>query len=100
MTGCHQIVKSNSSLTRVSSTGSVPGSSPSPSFEGLPSSKEEPHVPQRPVRQVRPPHGRPGGDLRRRRRLTLGAELGLKAGGPGVRPPPAGPSDREGTPPY
>ena len=42
MTGCHEIVKSDSSLTTVSSTGSVRGSSPSPSFEGLPSSKEEP----------------------------------------------------------
>jgi len=37
--GCHEIVKSARSLTTVSSTGSV--LEPSPSFEGLPSSKEE-----------------------------------------------------------
>ena len=37
--GCHEIVKSGRSLTTVSSTGSV--LEPSPSFEGLPSSKEE-----------------------------------------------------------
>src|SRR2546423_10565962 len=96
MTGCHEIVKSASSLTTVSSAGSVP--EPSPSFEGLPSSKEEPHVPQRPVRQVRPSHGRTGGDLRRRRRLTLGAELGLKAGRRGPPPPPPVPPAR-GPPP-
>ena len=37
--GCHEIVKWESGLTTVSSLGSVPF--PSPSFEGLPSSKEE-----------------------------------------------------------
>ena len=41
MNGCQEIVKSVSSLTTVSSLGSVQGSPPSPSFEGLPSSKEE-----------------------------------------------------------
>jgi hypothetical protein len=37
--GCHEIVKSKSPLTTVSSLGSV--LQPSPSFEGFPSSKEE-----------------------------------------------------------
>ncbi len=39
MNGCHEIVNWSPSLTTVSSLGSV--ALPSPSFEGLPSSKEE-----------------------------------------------------------